>query len=260
MASESFRISTVMAGLPAQLYAAWLDPERHSEMTGATAEIERGVGGRFTAWDGYIHGTTIELEPGRRIVQRWRTSEFPDDAPDSRLEVLFSPEAGGTRVSLVHSGLPGGQGDLYRSGWEEFYFQPMKRWCARNADEESLAALGADIDNAAVDPRFMALVGPGVHAARVRSRSKPASTKRDRVETTSKTKTKTKTKAKAKTSATSRPRRKPTAKRAKPVERARPAKRGAAAKRPESGSGAKGSARRSPVAKRTKRAPARKRR
>lgn len=174
MASESFRISTVMAGLPAQLYAAWLDPRRHSEMTGATAEIERGVGGRFTAWDGYIHGTTIELEPERRIVQRWRTSEFPDDAPDSRLEVLFSPEAGGTRVSLAHSGLPPGQGDLYRSGWEEFYFQPMKRWCAQNADAESLAALGADIDNAAADPRFLAAVGPGVHAARARTRRKPA--------------------------------------------------------------------------------------
>ncbi|MEJ7733295.1 MAG: SRPBCC domain-containing protein [Polyangiaceae bacterium] len=177
MASESFRISTVMAGLPAQLYAAWLDPERHSEMTGATAEVERGVGGRFTAWDGYIHGTTIELEPERRIVQRWRTSEFPDDAPDSRLEVLFSPEAGGTRVSLAHSGLPAGQGDLYRSGWEEFYFQPMKRWCARHADAESLAALGTDIDNAAVDPRFMALVGPGVRTARARKQRPPTSAK-----------------------------------------------------------------------------------
>lgn len=246
MDSESFRISTVMAGLPAQLYAAWLDPERHSEMTGATAEVERGVGGRFTAWDGYIRGKTIELEPERRIVQHWRTSEFPDDAPDSRLEVLFSPEAGGTRVSLAHSGLPAGQGDLYRSGWEEFYFQPMKRWCARNADADSLAALGADIDNAAADPRFMTLVGPGVHAAR--ARTPRASTKRGGGSGGGKAKRAAKPKPKA----SARPKRKVTA---KPKPKPKPkttatAKRKITARSKPTAKARSKSAKRSPVRKR----------
>jgi uncharacterized protein YndB with AHSA1/START domain len=136
MPTESFRISTVIAATPAQIYEAWLDADLHSAMTGGEATIETGAGGRFTSWGDYISGTTLEVEPQRRIVQRWRTTQFPADAEDSRLEVLLSPEAGGTRLSLVHGGIPAGQGDAYRRGWEEFYFQPMKRYFARNAETE----------------------------------------------------------------------------------------------------------------------------
>jgi uncharacterized protein YndB with AHSA1/START domain len=136
MATESFRISTVIAATPAQIYEAWLDSEQHAAMTGGEATVDGSVGGTFHAWGPYISGTTVELETDRRIVQSWRTNEFPADAPDSRLEVLLSPEAGGTRVSLVHSEIPEGQGDSYRRGWEEFYFQPMKRYFARNAETE----------------------------------------------------------------------------------------------------------------------------
>ena len=41
----------------------------------------------------------IPAEPNRRIVQAWRTTEFPSSGPDSRLEVLLEETEGGTKVA-----------------------------------------------------------------------------------------------------------------------------------------------------------------
>ncbi len=61
----------------------------------------------------------------RRIVQRWRTLEFPAEAPDSLLEITLEPSNGGTLITIDHSEIPGGQGDSYKTGWVDNYFDPM---------------------------------------------------------------------------------------------------------------------------------------
>ena len=76
--TESFEIFIFFPGITAQqIYNAWLDSEAHSAFTGSPAQIDPQVGGQFTAWDGYIQGQTLETEPFRRILQAWRTTEFP---------------------------------------------------------------------------------------------------------------------------------------------------------------------------------------
>jgi uncharacterized protein YndB with AHSA1/START domain len=130
--SDSFEISTVLPAPPARVYAAWLSSAEHAAMTGGSAggsaDIDPRVGGAYSAWDGYITGTTLELEPDRRIAQTWRTVEFPADSPDSRLEIVLDPVDGGTRITLKHSGIPAGQGASYESGWVENYFEPMQSY------------------------------------------------------------------------------------------------------------------------------------
>jgi activator of HSP90 ATPase len=111
-----------------KLYNAWINSEEHSQFTGAGAEIDPVIGGKFTAWDGYISGVTLELDPPKRILQHWRTTEFPEDAPDSLLEILFQPVTGGTKITLVHTEIPDGQAQSYREGWEDYYFTPMKEY------------------------------------------------------------------------------------------------------------------------------------
>ncbi len=123
--SEQFVISVVLPATPIQVFDAWLDSQAHSDFTGSEAKVDPKVGGKFSAWDGYLWGVTLELEPPRRILQSWRTSEFPEDAPDSLLELLLEPAQGGTQLTLRHSNIPDGQGDEYRQGWDDNYFQPM---------------------------------------------------------------------------------------------------------------------------------------
>jgi uncharacterized protein YndB with AHSA1/START domain len=126
--SEAFEISTVLPAPPDRVYAAWLSSDQHAAMTGGSADIDPRVGGKHSAWDGYITGTTLELDPSRRIVQSWRTAEFPADSADSRLEIVLAPAGVGTRLTLNHSDIPDGQGASYQSGWVENYFEPMKNY------------------------------------------------------------------------------------------------------------------------------------
>ena len=132
---NSFKLSTFIPASPDRIYNAWLSSAGHGAMTGSIARIENQVGGKFTAWDGYIMGETIELHPFERIVQRWRTTEFPDGSSDSHLEILLEPVEGGTRLTLVHTDIPEGQVEEYQKGWIDFYFTPMEEYFSKLDDE-----------------------------------------------------------------------------------------------------------------------------
>lgn len=122
-----FVVSAVFPATPQEVYTAWLSSKGHSDMTGSPASISAKVGGEFDAWDGYIHGKNLELVPGKRIVQSWRTSEFSKDEPDSRIEITLEPVGNQTKLTLRHTGLPP-HGTQYEQGWVESYFEPMKEY------------------------------------------------------------------------------------------------------------------------------------
>ena len=122
---ETLALTVDLPVLIQTLFDDWLDSEKHAAFTGSPAVIDARTGGKFTAWDGYISGKTLEIEPPRRILQSWRTTEFAADDADSVLELLFEPIPAGTRLTLHHSQIPDGQAGMYREGWEEYYFDPM---------------------------------------------------------------------------------------------------------------------------------------
>jgi uncharacterized protein YndB with AHSA1/START domain len=125
---ERLRLGTVLPAEPATVYDCWITAKRHAEMTGSSATSEAKKGGTFTAWDGYITGKHLVLEPSTRIVQAWRTTEFPSSAPDSTVEIRLSKVPKGTKISLLQSDIPDGQSDMYAEGWIEYYFDPMTRY------------------------------------------------------------------------------------------------------------------------------------
>jgi activator of HSP90 ATPase len=118
----------VVSAAPADVYDAIVNPRRHAAFTGSRATGSGKIGGAFTAWDGYITGVYRELVNGRKIVQDWRTTEWPDDAPDSRLELTFTPVKAGTEIRMVHSKVPASQADSLRQGWIDFYWTPLTQY------------------------------------------------------------------------------------------------------------------------------------
>src|SRR5678815_4566491 len=100
---NGFKLSAIIPAQPAEIYKAWLSTKGHTAMTGSPAKVDGKIGGKFTAWDGYIFGTTLELTPDQFIALAWRTSEFPDEAPDSLVEISFKEAKGGTKITLTHS-------------------------------------------------------------------------------------------------------------------------------------------------------------
>jgi uncharacterized protein YndB with AHSA1/START domain len=129
----AFTVSATVPATPQAIYDAWLDGKQHGAMNGGgPATASKRVGGAFTAHDGYIGGKNLELEPGKRIVQAWRTTQFTDRDPDSQIEVTLKRVAGGTKVTLRHSNVPDGH-DGYKSGWKTHYFEPMKKYFSAKA-------------------------------------------------------------------------------------------------------------------------------
>ena len=125
---NEFTVSETLNASAETIYTAWLSTQGHTLMTGSPAKVDGRIKGEFTAWDGYIWGTFLELEANKGILQAWRTGEFPDDAEDSKVEVLLEEKEGKTKVSLIHSNIPAGQADSYKQGWEDFYFKPMREY------------------------------------------------------------------------------------------------------------------------------------
>jgi activator of HSP90 ATPase len=123
-----FSVSDVVPASSQQIYDAWLSSQGHGEMTGGqSVQISAQEGDGFTVWNGYITGRNLKLEPGRRIVQSWRTTKFTEADPDSQIEVLLEPTSGGTKVTVHHTNVPDGHTSYRDGGWRDSYFEPMKK-------------------------------------------------------------------------------------------------------------------------------------
>ncbi len=113
---------------PEEVYNAYMDSVKHAEFTGAAASIDPVVGGKFTTWDGYIFGKILELDRGKRVVQEWSTTEWPEGYGPSRAELNFRAVKEGTEITLLQTDVPEEDATAYDEGWYEFYWEPMKAY------------------------------------------------------------------------------------------------------------------------------------
>lgn len=120
----SFVITKNFPVSPEELYHAWLDSEKHSDMTGGEAVCSQKVDGEFSAWDGYISGKNKSLIPERQIIQEWKTTDFDLRDKPSLITIDLEESKEGCLLTLTHEDIPRGQPD-YEAGWIEHYFNPM---------------------------------------------------------------------------------------------------------------------------------------
>lgn len=113
---------------PKQVYDAYTDPKKHSEFTDSEATGEPVVGGKYTAWDGYIFGKYLDLEEGKRVVQEWTTTDWEEGYPASKLELTFKAIPKGTEISMVQTDVPKAGADEFKRGWRDFYWEPLKEY------------------------------------------------------------------------------------------------------------------------------------
>lgn len=116
---------------PQEVYDALLNAKKHAAFTGSPAKTSARVGAEFNAWDGYISGKNVELVKGKKIVQEWETTEWPEGYPRSRLEITLTPKRGGTELKMVHSKVPAEQVEEYSSGWRSSYWDPLKEYLVK---------------------------------------------------------------------------------------------------------------------------------
>lgn len=114
--------------VPNQVYDAYVDPKKQGEFTDSKASGKPVVGGKFSAWDGYIFGKFLSLEVGKLVVQEWTTTDWEEGYPASKLELTFNKVPEGTEICLVQSNVPKAQAYEIEEGWTEFYWNPLKEY------------------------------------------------------------------------------------------------------------------------------------
>jgi len=129
--TRTVRQSVVLPTPAAALYRMYLDSRTHSAIIDATARITPRVGGKFSAWDGDIHGTILQLVPKRLVVQSWRASDWKKSDLDSTLILSFHPDPRGGRIDLVHVNVPDRHASGVNEGWREFYWKPWRAYLGR---------------------------------------------------------------------------------------------------------------------------------
>ena len=126
MKTATIKQSATFKASPHEVYEALMDSRKHSKFTDSKASISRRIGGKFTAYDGYIEGVNLELVPDEKIVQSWRGSDWPDGHYSKAIFALKKVE-GGTRLTFTHTDVPEDQYDSISQGWRDYYWKPMKK-------------------------------------------------------------------------------------------------------------------------------------
>lgn len=123
MAVEVFRDSIHIDAEPDFVYEYFIKPEALVRWMGDRAILDPRPGGQFTLvlGDRTVEGHYVELEPPRRLVITWgRVGSATFPPASSTLVVTFTPEGRGTRVSIVHTGLPVSEQPRHALGWQHY--------------------------------------------------------------------------------------------------------------------------------------------
>lgn len=112
---------------PNVLYDMFMDAKKHSAFTGAKATVDGRVGGKFSAWDGYAVGEFITLTKGKKIVQTWAASDWPDGAV-SKVTFVFMQSSGGTDLVFTHEEVPSDFEKEIAQGWDDYYWKPLREY------------------------------------------------------------------------------------------------------------------------------------
>ena len=129
MKTGTIRQSVTIRASPNAVFDALMSTKAHAAFTGASARISPKVGGKFSAWDGYIHGTNLELVRGRRILQAWVPTEATwPEGHESIVRIDLRATSTGTRLTFTHEKVPTEHMGHLARGWKDHYWAPLKAY------------------------------------------------------------------------------------------------------------------------------------
>ena len=136
-AEAALRLERTFAAPPEAVFDAWTDPEVLRRWWAAgpgwgtpLAEVDLRPGGRYRLSmregdGGALHtvgGEYVEVRRPERLVYTWAWEGEPGDGGEgagSLVTVRFLAEGAGTRVTIVHEGLPGERNrEMHARGWD----------------------------------------------------------------------------------------------------------------------------------------------
>ena len=116
-----------IAARPETVFRLLTDPHEWVRWKGKIAQLEPRPGGTFHVDfqndKDVVDGRFVEVIPSRRVVFTWGWQGSPTVPPgSSTVEIDLEPDGDGTRLRLVHRGLPEAALASHTEGWD--YFLP----------------------------------------------------------------------------------------------------------------------------------------
>lgn len=122
--SDTIRLELTLNSSPEDVFSALTQSARFAEMTGQPAEIDATEGGAFVRFGDQVTGRIIQLVPGKRLVEAWRVSPWPE-GKYSVVSFEISPAETGSRLVLEHDDYPADNRDHLEAGWKKMYLNPL---------------------------------------------------------------------------------------------------------------------------------------
>jgi uncharacterized protein YndB with AHSA1/START domain len=124
-ATEPLRNEVRIAAPPEVVFPYFTDPGRMVDWMGVAALLDPRPGGTFRVEANgrdVVLGEYVEVEPPHRVVFTWgfEGTGRMAAAGSTRVEVTLEPDGDGTRLTLLHHGLPEDARDAHAAGWTHY--------------------------------------------------------------------------------------------------------------------------------------------
>jgi uncharacterized protein YndB with AHSA1/START domain len=110
-----------IAARPEIVFSFFTEPEKLVRWLGIRATLDAQPGGVCRIYINdheMVGGQYLEVTPYSRIVFSWGAEDSPLPLGSTIVEITLQPEAGGTRLSLRHRGIPVEQRAFQATGWD----------------------------------------------------------------------------------------------------------------------------------------------
>lgn len=124
--AKTIQLAASLPASPDKLFDMYLDPAEHAAFTGSAVTIAAQAGAVFSAFDGVLSGTILQVVPKRLIVQSWRSPHWGPNDIDSTLILTFLPDKEGERIELTQVNVVEEDFAGVSHGWEKFYWTPWR--------------------------------------------------------------------------------------------------------------------------------------
>src|SRR5262245_7315700 len=115
---------------PKTVYEVLTDSGKFAKMTGGrSAAISVEEGGEVSLFGGDIRARNVELVPGKRVVQAWRSFRWPEGVY-SIVKFELDRDGDARMLGFDQSGYPEGAHDMLEGGWAKMYWEPMQAMLA----------------------------------------------------------------------------------------------------------------------------------
>jgi activator of HSP90 ATPase len=114
---------------PHEVYEMLMDSKRHAGFSGDSAKISRNIGGKISAYGGWVEGKNIKLVADKLIEQSWRGADWPKGHFSTATFRIAKTKTGST-LTFTQVGVPSDVYSDIAKGWKTEYWEKMKRFAA----------------------------------------------------------------------------------------------------------------------------------